>query len=131
MKKLLLIALLIVGCVFGKDLPPKSELQNMTYNEKLDLYNSKKITLLKNVFQKRLLKSQRESKIVIYGGTIVGSISVYGLYLNDNKVLGDILPYLAFMGAYGTFIMLFFEKEKQRKLFNEKLYKEIFLTNPL
>ena len=126
----LIILLLIVGWGFGKDLPPESILQNMTYNEKLDLYNSKKITFLKNILQKRLATSQRENKILIYGMTIVGSISVYGLYLNDNKELGEILPYLALIGTYGTFIMLIIEKEKQRKLFNEKLYENIFIIHP-
>ena len=58
---------------------------------------------------------------MIYGITFVSSISVYGLYLNDNKELGKILPYLALIGTYGTIIMLFIDKEKQRKLFNEKL----------
>ena len=127
----LIILLLIAGCVFGEDLPPKSVLQNMTHDEQLDLYNSKKITLLKNILPNtRLATSQRENKIMIYGITIVSSISVYGLYLNDNKALGEILPYLALIGTYGTFIMLFIEKEKQRKLFNEKLYEEIFLISP-
>ena len=50
----LIILLLIVGCVFCEDLPPKSVLQKMTYDEKLDLYKSKKMTVLESFFDLKI-----------------------------------------------------------------------------
>ena len=51
----------------------------MTYDEKLDLYNSKKITLLKNMLPHTALPLlQRQMKMIIYGSAIFGSIFTYG-----------------------------------------------------
>ena len=126
----LIILLLIVGCGFGEDLPPKSVLQNMTYDEKLDLYNSKKITLLKNILPyTRLPLLQRQMKMIINGFAISGSIFTYGL-LTKNKELSGILVGLGFAGYYATSIIVLIDKEKQRRLYNDELYEEIFLISP-
>tara|TARA_B100001250_G_scaffold234633_1_gene201512 strand:- start:581 stop:976 length:396 start_codon:yes stop_codon:yes gene_type:complete len=128
MKKLLLIALLIVGFGFCENLPPKSILQNMTYDQKLDLYNSEKITLLKNILpHTRLPLLPHQLKMIVYGSIICGSIITYGA-LAENIKLGNILVKLGFSGIYtGSFYVLI-DKEKQRKLFNETLYEEIFFS---
>ena len=42
MEKLLIIALLIVGSLFGQNLPPQSNITNMTASEKMMLYNMNK-----------------------------------------------------------------------------------------
>ena len=115
---------------FANDFPSKSIVENMTYDEKLDLYNSKKITFLKNILpHTRAPLSKRFGKILIYGYVISASIFTYGWitgYDIENRELSDVLVYSGFAGFYGTNIMLFFEQERQRRLFNEQLYQTIF-----
>ena len=130
MKKAFLFILFICHLIFCGDLPPKSVLQNMTYDEKLDLYNSKKITLLKNMLPHTGLPLlQRQKKMIINGYAISGSIFMYGL-LTKNEELGGILPVLGFAGVYATSIIVHIDKEKQRRLYNDELYEEIFLISP-
>ena len=130
MKKAFLFILFICNLIFCGDLPPKSVLQNMTYDEKLDLYNSKKITLLKNMLPHTGLPLlQRQKKMIINGYAISVSIFTYGL-LTKNKELSGILVGLGFAGYYATSIIVLIDKEKQRRLYNDELYEEIFLISP-
>ena len=130
MKKVFLFILFICNLIFCGDLPPKSVLQNMTYDEKLDLYNSKKITLLKNMLPHTGLPLlQRQKKMIINGFAISVSIFTYG-WLTKNEELGGILVGLGFAGYYATSIIVLIDKEKQRRLYNDELYEEIFLISP-
>ena len=133
MKKAFLFILFICNLIFCGDLPPKSVLQNMTYDEKLDLYNSKKITLLKNILpHTRLPLLERQMKMIIYGPVIFGSIFRYGFVTmyGRNGELGEILAGLGIAGLYATAIIVLIDKEKQRRLYNDELYEEIFLISP-
>tara|TARA_B100000579_G_C22629060_1_gene755670 strand:- start:1 stop:453 length:453 start_codon:yes stop_codon:yes gene_type:complete len=122
------------GIDFYRGLPSELVLQNLSNDEKLDLYNSKKITFLKNMLPyTRAPLSKRFGKILIYGYAISASIFTYGWitgYEIENRAFSDILVYSGFAGFYGTNIMLFFEQERQRRLFNEELYNKIFLSKP-
>ena len=134
MKKLLLLLLLIVGWVFGGDIPSKSILGNMTYDEKLDLYNRKKISILKNaLIGYRLPYSKYEKKIAIIG-SIFTPILVYGMFykIEDDKDRKWSSNLMNLGGTGYTFASFFLlrEREKQRKLYNDLLYKEIFFINP-
>ena len=72
---------------------------------------------------------QRQMKILINGFAISGSIFMYGL-LTKNEELGGILPVLGVAGVYATSIIVHIDKEKQRRLYNDELYEEIFLISP-
>tara|TARA_Y100000588_G_C14173684_1_gene890350 strand:+ start:1029 stop:1433 length:405 start_codon:yes stop_codon:yes gene_type:complete len=129
----LIILLLIVGFGIGEDLPPESVLHNMTYDEKLDLYNSKRITFLKNaLIGYRLPYSKSEKKIAIIG-SVFTPILIYGMFYkiendNDRKWSSCLIN----LGGTGYTVASFFllhEREKQRKLYNDRLYKKIFFIN--
>ena len=123
----IIILLLIVGCVFGEDFPPKSVLQNMTYDEKLDLYNSKKITVLESFFDLKIgIKSPHNNK-KIYSGIIL-SFSPFIIGALANKWNQEFVNF-AVIGSYSTIGIVIYDVQKQKKLYNDKLYKEIFLIN--
>ena len=129
----LIILLLIVGCGFSEDLPPKSVLQKMTYDEKLNLYNRKKITFLKNaLIGSRLPTSKREKQIKIIGHLITFPILVYGMFYKieddkDRKMSNNLIN-LGGTAYTISFFLFLHEREKQRELFNDRLYKRIFIT---
>ena len=129
MKKLLLIAFLIIGYGFCEDLPSKSVLQNMTYDEKMNLYERNKINTIEAFFNRDVgMSSERVSKILYTGVAI--TYTPYIIFLITNTSNQEII-YMTMLTNYITFGLVIKEIQKQRKLFNEKLYKEIFLIKPL
>ena len=69
MKKLLLIALLIVGCVFAQDLPSKSQIDQMSDKEKEQLYNdNKKNPLLAGILDLGISFGVSQTNLVLFAG---------------------------------------------------------------
>ena len=68
-------------------------------------------------------------KMIIYGYVIFGSIFTYGA-LTKNVGLGKILVGSAFAGLPAISFYVLIDKEKQRRLYNDELYEEIFLIRP-
>ena len=69
MKKLLLIALLIVGCVFAQDLPSQLQIDQMSDKEKEQLYNdNKKNPLLAGILDLGISLGGAKTNFVFFGG---------------------------------------------------------------
>ena len=68
-KKLLLIALLIVGCGFAQDLPSNSQIDQMSDKEKEQLYNdNKKNPLLAGILDLGISLGGSQTNLVLFAG---------------------------------------------------------------
>ena len=123
----LIILLLIVGCVFCEYLPPKSVLESMSYSEKTELYEIKKLNLFESFFDSEIgTNSKRAQRIVWRGLAISFTPFILGLLANKSN---QELVYFTMLGNYITLGVLINDIRKQKELYNDKLYKEIFMID--
>ena len=137
MKKLLLIALLIVGCVFSQNLPLQSEIAKMTHTEKTLLYHNMQQDPLENMVRSylfptlghhRINKWERGAKIY-FGGLLisVGSGIVLDAVFQPDEPSGFIY---AMIGGAIAHVWQIVDVGKETKKYNRRLYKTIYGTEP-
>ena len=128
MNKLLFI-ILILASLFADKLPSQSNIIKMTHEEKMNLYERNKINRIEAFFNRDVgMSSERVSKIGYTGMAI--TYTPYIIFLITNTSNQEII-HMTMLTNYITIGLVIKEIQKQRKLFNEKLYKEIFLIKPL
>ena len=128
MNKLLFI-ILILASLFADKLPSQSNIIKMTHEEKMKLYERNKINTIEAFFNRDVgMSSERVSKIGYTGMAI--TYTPYIIFLITNTSNQEII-HMTMLTNYITIGLVIKEIQKQRKLFNEKLYKEIFLIKPL
>ena len=137
MKKLLFIALLIVGSVFAQSLPLQSAIEEMTPSEKYLLYQNMKQDPVENMLRSylfptlghyRINKWKRGQKIYI-GGLLIslGSGIVLDAIIQPDESSGFIY---AMIGGVITHIWQIVDAGKETKKYNRRLYKSIYGKEP-
>ena len=137
MKKLLLIALLIVGCVFSQNLPLQSEIANMTHTEKTLLYQNMQQDPAENMVRSYLFPTLGHHRInnwkrgakIYFGGLLisVGSGIVLDAIFQPDEPSGFIY---AMIGGVITHIWQIVDAGKETKKYNRRLYKSIYGKEP-
>ena len=137
MKKLLLIALLIVGCVFAQNLPLQSEIEEMTSAEKILLYQNMQQYPIDNMMRSYFLPTIGHYRVnnwgrgakIYFGGLLISvglGISLEAV-LQKNENEGYIY---AMIGGAITHIWQIVDAGKETKKYNNNIYRKIFGKEP-
>ena len=110
-----------------KNIPTKSVLENMSHVEKMVLYETKKINMFETFSDSEIGAMSMRGRIILWKGLAI-SYTPFILGLLANKSNQE-LVYFAMLGNYITLGVLVHDIHKQKELYNDKLYKKIFLTD--
>ena len=137
MKKLLLLALLVVGCVFAQNLPLQSEIEKMTSSERILLYQTMQQEPIENMVRGYFFPTLGHSRInqwergaKIYFGGLLISVSagiVLEAVLQQDKNEGYMY---AMIGGAITHIWQIVDAGKETKKYNNNIYRKIFGKEP-
>jgi len=138
MKKLLLIALLVVGNLFSQNLPPQSEIKMMTEKQKQLLYEKYEINPYLNMifpippFTGYYRVGHLKKGIVKYFVLFLGGMLITGLGSFDGREFNFEETYTERIDATGSIVfpILIFDVYLQTKKYNKKLYKSIHGKEP-
>ena len=142
----LIILLLIVGCVFAKDLPSMAEIEKMSEQEKYLLYDKYKIKPFNNILisyfvptlgHRRINQGEKSIKIYKYGLGI--SFIIFGFLEMSGQ--GSEAPhggYFSLVPEEFNFVTCFYlihfwqvyDAGKQTKKYNNNIYRKIFGKEP-
>ena len=135
--KLLLLAILTVGCVFAQNLPLQSEIEEMTSSEKILLYQNMQQYPIDNMMRSYFLPTighyrvnnwERGAKI--YFGGILISVGL-GISLETVLQKNENEGYMyAMIGGVITHIWQIVDAGKETKKYNRRLYKTIYGKEP-
>ena len=134
---ILLIALLIVGCVFSQNLPLQSEIAKMTHTEKTLLYHNMQQDPVENMVRSylfptlghhRINKWERGAKIY-FGGLLISVASGIVLDAVFQPTEPSVFIY-AMIGGAITHVWQVVDAGKETNKYNRRLYKTIFGTEP-
>ena len=143
--KSLFILLLIVGCLCAKNLPSKLEIEKLSKEQKMSLYDKHRIKPFNNILISYVVPTlghhrinQGDKSINIYKYGLGISFIVFGFLEMSGQ--GSEVPYgyFSLMPTEFNFITSFylihfwqlFDVGKQTKKYNENLYKSIFGKEP-
>ena len=137
MKKLLLIALLIFGCVFPQSLPLQSEIEELTTSEKFLLYQNMQQVPIENMLRSYLfptlghyrINKWKRGAIIYFWGLSISVAS--GIVLDAVFQPAEPSVYIyAMIGGAITHIWQIMDAGKETKKYNHRLYKTIYGTEP-
>ena len=137
MKNLLLIALLIVGCVFAKYLPEQSEIEKMTPAEKIILYQNMQQDPVLIMSSSYLFPTLGHYQVnnwgrgakIYFGGLLISVAS--GIVLDAVFQPAEPSVYMyAMIGGAITHIWQIVDAGKETKKYNRRLYKSIYGKEP-
>ena len=111
----------------GENIPPKSVLENMSHVEKMVLYETKKINMFETFSDSEIGAMSMRGRIILLKGLAI-SYTPFILSLLANKSNQEVV-YFAMLGNYITLGVLIHDIHKQKELYNDKLYKKIFLND--
>ena len=140
MKKLLphlLLALLVVGCVFAQNLPLQSEIEKMTSAEKILLYQNMQQYPIDNMMRSYFLPTIGHYRVhnwkrgaKLYFGGILISVGL-GISLETVLQKNENEGYMyAMIGGVITHIWQIVDAGKETKKYNNNIYRKIFGKEP-
>jgi len=123
----IIVLLLILGSLYGYDLPPKSDIKKMKHEEKIQLYERNKINTIESFSNRDVGFYSREGlKITYIGLAISFTPFITSLLIGKSN---QIIVNFGILTNYVTIGLLINKIQKQKKIYNQNLYKEIFTSN--
>ena len=123
----IIVLLLILGSLYGYDLPPKSDIKKMKHEEKIQLYERNKINTIESFSNRDVGFYSREGlKITYIGLAISFTPFITSLLIGKSN---QIIVNFGILTNYVTIGLLINKIQKKKKIYNQNLYKEIFTSN--